>query len=184
MTIEPTSRAAPPRVDFLLGGARSGKSRLAQERAEASGLAPVLVATATVGDDEMAERVARHRAERDRRWATVEEPVELAAALLREAAPGRILVVDCLTLWLANVMFAERDVEAEIGALAAALGRGAGPVVLVSNEVGLGIVPDNRLARDFRDHQGRLNQRVAAVADRVTFVAAGLPVVLKDADRR
>jgi len=173
-----------PKIDFVLGGARSGKSRLAQTRAEASGLIPVLVATATAGDAEMAERIARHRAERDARWLTVEEPIDLAGALRREARPDRILVVDCLTLWLTNRMFAAdhvppEDVDAAGRALAASLPELAGPVVLVSNEVGLGIVPDNALARRFRDHQGRLNQTVAAVADSVTFVAAGLPLVLK-----
>lgn len=177
------SNGVPPAVDFLLGGARSGKSRLAQLRAESSGLQPVLVATATAGDDEMADRIARHRAERDSRWATVEEPLDLAGRLAAEAGPGRILVVDCLTLWLTNVMFAPdgRDPDREGEGLAAALSTLAGPILLVSNEVGLGIVPDNALARRFRDHQGRLNQRIAAVSDRVTFVAAGLPLVLKGA---
>jgi adenosylcobinamide kinase/adenosylcobinamide-phosphate guanylyltransferase len=172
---------APPLVDFVFGGARSGKTRLAQGRAEASGLAPVLIATATAGDGEMAERIARHRAERGDRWTTVEEPLELADALGRTAGPGVIVMVDCLTLWLSNTMFADRDPEAAGDALAARLGTLAGPVLLVSNEVGLGIVPDNALARRFRDLQGRLNQKIAAVASRVTFVAAGLPLVLKDA---
>lgn len=173
-----------PAIDFVLGGARSGKSRLAQLRAESSGLAPVLVATATAGDDEMADRIARHRAERDARWQTVEVPLDLAVRLGAEARPDRILVVDCLTLWLTNVMFAPdgRDPDREGEGLAAALSGLAGPILLVSNEVGLGIVPENRLARTFRDHQGRLNQRIAAVADRVTFVAAGLPLVLKGSE--
>lgn len=181
-----TAHGLVPAVDFVLGGARSGKSRLAQQRAENSGLAPVLVATATAGDDEMADRIARHRAERDARWQTVEEPLDLAGRLATEARPGRILVVDCLTLWLTNVMFAPDglDPDREGEGLAATLSGLAGPVLLVSNEVGLGIVPDNRLARTFRDHQGRLNQRIAAVADRVTFVVAGLPLVLKGNEDR
>ncbi|MDR3497287.1 MAG: bifunctional adenosylcobinamide kinase/adenosylcobinamide-phosphate guanylyltransferase [Ancalomicrobiaceae bacterium] len=171
--------AGVPKIDFVLGGARSGKTRLALARAEASGCAPVYVATATAGDAEMAARVAAHQAERGPIWSTVEEPLELTEALARRAAPGRILLVDCLTLWLSNLMFAERDIEAETARLTMGLSRLAGPVILVSNEVGLGIVPDNALARTFRDDQGRLNQAVAALADRVTFVAAGLPLLLK-----
>ena len=174
-TIDP----AVPAIDFVLGGARSGKTRLALARAEASGLAPVYIATATAADAEMAARVAAHRAERGPGWTTLEEPLELAGALARAAAPKRILLVDCLTLWLSNLMFAERDIEAETAALVAALRQLAGPAILVSNEGGLGIVPENALARRFRDEQGRLNQAVAAAADRVTFVAAGLPLILK-----
>ena len=174
-----TTGPAVPAIDFVLGGARSGKTRLALSRAEASGLVPVYVATATADDAEMAARVAAHRAERGLGWTTLEEPLDLAAALARSAAPDRILVVDCLTLWLSNLMFAERDVEAETVALVEALRQLAGPTILVSNEVGLGIVPDNALARRFRDQQGRLNQVVAAAADRVTFVAAGLALVMK-----
>ena len=173
------SPSSPSLAELVIGGARSGKTAFALERAESSGLAPVMVATAEAHDDEMRARIAAHRAERDGRWTTVEETCDLVGVLARDAAAGRILVVDCLTLWLSNLMFAERDVEAEIERLAEALGALAGPVVLVTNEVGLGIVPDNGLARRFRDLQGRLNRRVAAVAGRVTFVAAGLPLVLK-----
>jgi adenosylcobinamide kinase/adenosylcobinamide-phosphate guanylyltransferase len=164
---------------LVLGGARSGKSRLAQSRAEASGLQPVLVATATAGDDEMAARIARHRAERDGRWRTVETPLDLLAALAAECAPGRIVVVDCLTLWLSNLMQAGADVEVETAALAAALANLAGPAIFVSNEVGLGLVPQTALGRAFRDAQGRLNQAMAAAATEVVFVAAGLPLTLK-----
>lgn len=174
------SPVSPPLVELVLGGARSGKTGLALERAEASGLAPVMVATAEAHDDEMRARIAAHRAERGPAWSTVEETRDLVGVLGREAGPGRILVVDCLTLWLTNLMFAEADVEAEIERLVAALAAVAGPVILVSNEVGLGIVPENALARRFRDLQGRANRRVAAAAGRVTFVAAGLPLVLKD----
>lgn len=174
MTVE-----LPPLRDFVLGGARSGKTRLALDRAEASRLAPVMVATAQAWDDEMAARIAAHRAERGPAWTTIEEPHDLAGVLVREAAPDRVLVVDCLTLWLSNRVFADADVEAEIARLVAALAEVGGPVVLVSNEVGLGIVPENALARRFRDLQGALNRRVAAACDRVTFVAAGLPLVLK-----
>ena len=110
---------------------------------------------------------------------TIEEPLELAAALVREAQGGRAVLVDCLTLWLSNITLAERDIEAEAAALIAALGRCAGPIVLVSNEVGQGIVPENPLARRFRDDAGRLHQEVARVADRVVLVTAGLAQILK-----
>lgn len=167
------------RIDFVLGGARSGKTSVALARAEASGLEPVMVATAQAFDAEMAARIAAHRAERGARWGLVEEPLELAEALTREAAAGRVLVVDCLTLWLSNTLLAERDVEAAITTLGEALARLGGPAILVSNEVGLGIVPDNALARRFRDLQGRLNREVARLADRVTLVVAGIEVAVK-----
>lgn len=167
------------RTLLVLGGARSGKSRFAQTLAEQSGLSPVLVATATAGDGEMAERIARHRAERDGRWHTIEEPRALAALLAGESGPQRFIVVDCLTLWLANLTFADADVDAETRALVAALGGAKGPIALVSNEVGSGIVPETALGRRFRDAQGRLNQALAAACDRVVLVVAGLPLPLK-----
>ncbi len=129
----------------------------------------------------MAARVTLHRERRGPRWTTIEEPLDLAGKIIAEARAERPILVDCLTLWLSNVMLAERDADAEIERLLAALGGARGPLVLVANEVGLGIVPENALARAFRDHAGRLNQRVAATADRVVFLAAGLPMVLKDA---
>ncbi|MDK9696890.1 MAG: bifunctional adenosylcobinamide kinase/adenosylcobinamide-phosphate guanylyltransferase [Siculibacillus sp.] len=167
--------------EFVLGGARSGKTGLALARAEESGLAPVMVATAEPLDDEMRARITAHRAERGPRWTTIEEGRDLVGVIDREAGAGRILVVDCLTLWLSNLMGSGGDVDGEIDRLVDGIRRSSGPVVLISNEVGLGIVPENVLARRFRDHQGRLNRRVAEVAARVTFVAAGLPLVLKDA---
>ncbi len=176
--------SALPRVDFVLGGARSGKTGVALARAEASGLSAVMVATAQAHDAEMETRIAAHRAERGPEWGLVEEPLALADVLAREAGEGRVLVVDCLTLWLSNVLFADRDVEAEIAGLVAALERVAGSVILVSNEVGLGIVPENALARRFRDLQGRLNREVARVADRVTLVVAGLEVAVKQTGTR
>jgi adenosylcobinamide kinase/adenosylcobinamide-phosphate guanylyltransferase len=176
-----SAAASPPICDFVFGGARSGKTALALERAEASGLDPVMVATAEALDAEMGARIAAHRAERGPRWTTIEEARDLAGALDRAAGAGRIVVVDCLTLWLSNLMAADADIDGEIDRLCEALAGLAGPVILVSNEVGLGIVPENALARRFRDHQGRLNRRVAAVAARVTFVAAGLALVMKDA---
>jgi len=163
-------------ITLILGGARSGKTAHALAAAEATGRGLVMIATAEALDAEMAERIARHRAERGPRWRTIEATLDLAGALARVSA-GETAVVDCLTLWVSNLMHAERDLEAEAARLIAALpGR---DMVLVSNEVGLGIVPDNALARRFRDAAGRLNQQVAAAADRVVFVAAGLPLVLK-----
>jgi adenosylcobinamide kinase / adenosylcobinamide-phosphate guanylyltransferase len=131
----------------------------------------------------MRERIARHRARRGPGWATVEVPLALAALLRDFARGGRPVLVDCLTLWLANVLEAGRPADAEIDALLAASSSLAGPVIMVANEVGLGIVPENALARAFRDHAGRLNREIAAIAERVVFVAAGLPLILKDAAR-
>jgi adenosylcobinamide kinase/adenosylcobinamide-phosphate guanylyltransferase len=167
-----------PRVSLVLGGARSGKSRYAEALVEAAG-GGVYLATAELLDPEMEDRVRRHRERRGKRWTTLEEPLEIVAALVGEAA-ARPVLVDCLTLWLANLIAAGRDVERETDALVDALPRCGGPVVFVANEVGLGIVPENALARRFRDDAGRLNQRIAARAERVVFMAAGLPLVLKD----
>ena len=165
------------RVSLILGGARSGKS--ARALALAGEPPHVFIATAEMLDAEMHERVRRHRAGRGESWGLVEEPLELAAAIRANAAEGATVVVDCLTLWLSNLMHHERDVEVETEALIKALVDAPGRLVLVSNEVGMGLVPVNALGRDFRDAQGRLNQRIAGVADHVEFVAAGLPLVLK-----
>jgi adenosylcobinamide kinase/adenosylcobinamide-phosphate guanylyltransferase len=127
----------------------------------------------------MTLRIAHHRARRGAAWTTIEEPLDVVGAVVRAAAPDRPILVDCLTLWLANLMAVGRDIAAETAALTAALNGLAGPVVLVSNEVGLGLVPETPLGRAFRDEAGRLNQAVAAAAGRVVFVAAGLPLVLK-----
>ena len=175
-----SSAAALPRVLLVLGGARSGKSRYAESVIEAASASALYLATAEPRDGEMAERIRRHRARRGRHWTTLEEPLDLARVLIREARADRPILVDCLTLWLANLLEAGRAVEQEAAALVEALGALAGPVVLVANEVGLGIVPENALAREFRDHAGRLNQAVAARASRVVFIAAGLPLTLKD----
>jgi adenosylcobinamide kinase/adenosylcobinamide-phosphate guanylyltransferase len=169
-----------PRTTLVLGGARSGKSRYAQSLAEAEPGDRVYIATAEAGDAEMAERIRRHREARGGRWRTVEAPLALAEALTRAAGRDRVVVVDCLTLWLANLMAAGRDVAAETENLVAALGAVAGPAVLVSNEVGHGIVPEAALARAFRDHAGELHQAVAAASGRVVMVTAGLAHVLKD----
>ena len=174
---------AKARAALVLGGARSGKSAYAQGLAEAAASERLYIATAAAGDAEMAARIARHQASRGEGWTTLEEPLELAEALGRRARSGCIVLVDCLTLWLSNLMFAGRDPEAEIGRLTQAIGALAGPAVLVSNEVGMGIVPEHRLGRDFRDWQGQANREVARVCDAVVLVAAGLPVPLKPAPR-
>ena len=167
--------------ELVLGGARSGKSAFAQRRALESGLQVIYFATAEAGDEEMAERIAHHRAERPAEWGLVEEPLALAGALRRYAAPHHCLLVDCLTLWLCNLLAAgEQRLRAEAADLLATLADLPGQVLLVSNEVGQGIVPDNPLARQFRDEAGRLHQAVANHCDRVVFVVAGLPLTLKD----
>jgi adenosylcobinamide kinase / adenosylcobinamide-phosphate guanylyltransferase len=173
----------PARVRSLLvlGGARSGKSAYAQSLAETYGPQRLFLATAEAGDEEMAERIARHRAARTKGWTTLEQPLEVARALSAEARPGRIVLVDCLTLWLSNLMLAGRDPGQAIAGLTEAIGALAGPAVLVSNEVGLGIVPDHALGREFRDWQGRANREVARACDAAVFIAAGLPVQLKPA---
>ncbi len=165
---------------LVLGGARSGKSAYAEKLARETGLFCVYIATAQAFDDEMRERITRHQADRaSDGWHTVEEPIGLAAVIARNAKPDAVLLVDCLTLWLSNIMLSGRDVGAMQEALIRILEAAKGPVMLVSNEVGMGIVPETRLGRDFRDAQGRLNQAVAAIIPRVVFVAAGLPLVLK-----
>lgn len=171
------------RVAFILGGTRSGKTShalsLTATRAMQNGATPVYLATAQAHDAEMTARIDNHKAERGPEWQTVEEPLEVPDAVLRHAKPGNVLLLDCLTLWVSNLMGAERDMDAAFMELVAALKDVQGPVVIVSNETGLGIVPDNPLARSFRDRSGLLNQMVAATADKVQFVAAGLPLTLK-----
>ena len=164
-------------ITLVFGGARSGKSAYAERLIGERGL---YLATAEAGDEEMAERVRAHRERRGAGWETIEEPLDLAGALERHASADPPVLVDCLTLWLSNLMAAGRDIEAETRRLIERLGAMPCPLVLVSNEVGLGLVPTTPLGRAFRDHAGRLNQRVAAAADRVIFVAAGLPLTLKD----
>lgn len=180
---------------LLLGGARSGKSGLAERLARESGKEVVYIATSYAGDAEMAARIAHHRARRPAEWHTVEEPTALAQTLRTLCAPGRILLVDCLTLWLTNLMFSTQREFPEVGPIdlpplfvderAALLdwldAKPAGDVVFVSNETGMGIVPYGAVSRAFVDEAGRLNQDVAARCDRVLFVAAGLPLVLKGA---
>lgn len=164
---------------LIVGGARSGKSHYGQACAEASGKTPVLIATATAGDAEMAARIAAHRAARAERWRVVEEDLALVTILKKETAPDKVILVDCLTLWLSNLMFADRDAESECELLQEAIPGLAGPAIFISNEVGSGIVPANALGRRFRDAQGRLNQMVAQACDAAVLVAAGIPLRLK-----
>ena len=166
-------------IILITGGARSGKSVRAELRARAFAGKPIYIATAEAHDAEMSERIVNHRARRGKDWLERECPLELVAALA-ETDGGGARLVDCLTLWLSNLLLAERDWAKETARLADAILDQNSSVVLVTNEVGLGIVPDNALAREFRDHAGRLNQAMAALADRVFFLAAGLPLTLKD----
>ncbi|WP_426117355.1 bifunctional adenosylcobinamide kinase/adenosylcobinamide-phosphate guanylyltransferase [Massilia sp. PWRC2] len=176
---------------LILGGARSGKSAYAERLAVDAGKEVLYLATATAGDDEMAARIAHHRASRPAEWRTVEEPTALGNALLRWSSPERLILVDCLTLWLSNLLFSGADYP-DVGALtlpaqfyqqqdmlATALTQCSGDIVLVSNEIGLGLMPMGAISRRFMDEQGRLNQAMAALCDRVVFVAAGLPLFLK-----
>ena len=165
-------------IILITGGARSGKSVRAEARARAFAGKPVYIATAEALDAEMADRIARHRARRGNEWLERETPLELVAAL-DETDGGGARLVDCLTLWLSNLLHAGRDWTSATAALADALARQRSPVVLVTNEVGLGIVPDNELARRFRDAAGTMNQMIARAADEVEFVVAGLPVRVK-----
>lgn len=163
---------------FVLGGARSGKSRHAQAIAEAAAAASsgplVYIATAQAFDDEMRDRIARHQGDRDARWQTVEAPTELAAALRSVDGADTVVLVDCLTLWLSNLILGEAYIDREVDGLLATLAGLRARIILVSNEVGLGIVPDNALARRFRDAAGLLHQRLAAQVDSVDGVMAGL----------
>jgi adenosylcobinamide kinase / adenosylcobinamide-phosphate guanylyltransferase len=164
-------------LTFVLGGARSGKSRYAESLITAAKPPWTYVATAEAGDEEMAARIRAHRARRDSCWRTIEAPRDIPAVLAEcESTP---VLIDCLTLWLSNLMLAHADIENEIGRLEKALRAMKARVVLVANEVGLGIVPEYPLGRQFRDWQGLLNQRMAAQADRVILMVAGLPVVVK-----
>ena len=173
------SKTAPmtDRLTFVLGGARSGNSRHAEALVTAHPPPWAYIATAQAFDDEMRARIAQHRTSRAAGWRTIEAPLDLPGALA-DAGSAPVLV-DCLTLWLSNLMLGERDLPAAIAAFENALAGRAAPTVVVSNEVGLGIVPDNALARAFRDQAGLLHQRIAARADRVLFMAAGLPMVVK-----
>jgi adenosylcobinamide kinase/adenosylcobinamide-phosphate guanylyltransferase len=171
--------AGAQQITLVLGGARSGKSHYAESLIHALASPWIYVATAEAGDAEMAERIAAHRARRPTGWHTIEAPHDLHAALATEPRHAPVLV-DCMTLWLSNRVLAQADLNSEIGALPAAFRRRTGLLVLVSNEVGSGIVPDNSLARRFRDLQGHLNQTLAAGAQRVVLMIAGIPLMIKE----
>jgi adenosylcobinamide kinase/adenosylcobinamide-phosphate guanylyltransferase len=163
---------------LVLGGARSGKTAFAQAQAEVAVARPTLIATGQAFDDEMRARIDRHRAERGDRWATIEAPLDLPGALATLTAEDAV-VVDCLTLWLSNLLHAKIDIDASLRDLVIALAACPARVWLVSNEVGQGIVPDNALARRFRDEAGWMHQRLAAAAKEVFLIVAGLPLRLK-----
>lgn len=177
---------------LIFGGARSGKSAHAEKLAAEAGLEVLYIATAQAGDAEMAARIEHHRRQRDQRWSTLEEPLALGDAIARWSAPQRLLLVDCLTVWLSNLLFSQPRDFPEVGAveppaifhaqcerMLQALEQAAGDVILVSNEVGMGIVPQGAVSRWFVDEAGRLNQAIAARCERAIWVAAGLPLMLK-----
>jgi len=164
---------------FVLGGARSGKSRFAEQLVVSTGLERHYVATGRAWDDEMRVRIDKHKADRGDLWHTQEEPLDLVGCLRAIDGEGRAVLVDCLTLWVTNLMMEQRDMGAEFASLAAYVPTARASLVIVSNEVGLGIVPENRMAREFRDHAGRLHQMIAAEAAAVYFIAAGLPLKMK-----
>ena len=167
-----------PRLTLVLGGAASGKSAFAENLVLRADLAPVYIATAQVFDDEMAAKVTRHRDIRSERWTTIEEPLDVAGAL-GHCGSDQAVLIDCATLWLTNVILGDRDIAADMADLLDALRNCPAPVVIVSNEVGQGIVPDNALSRSFRNVQGTLNQAIASDAELVVAVMAGLPLALK-----
>lgn len=167
--------------ELILGGMRSGKSRLAEQHAQATNLPVTYIATATAQDDEMRARIAHHQANRPGHWQLVEEPLALAAALQRHAAADRCVLVDCLTLWLTNLLCLEdaARLQQEVAALPGVLPRLPGQIILVSNETGMGVVPLGELTRRYCDEAGRLHQAVASRCDQVILTVAGLPLILK-----
>lgn len=166
-------------VTLVLGGSRSGKSRFAENLVLKTMKHPIYIATAKIHDEEMHQRIKIHRRCRNSVWKTLEAPLDLVQTIVAESSENRAILVDCLTLWLSNLLVYDYSVEIQCDRLVCLLKKACSDIVLVSSEVGLGIVPDNRLAREFRDYAGRLNQAVAAVAHGVYFVAAGLPLKLK-----
>ena len=171
------------KTTFIIGGCRSGKSRHALERAEKiSGSKRIFIATCMPLDDEMKERIDRHKKERDKSWKTIEAPVQLPKAINENSREGDVILVDCLTLWINNLLMETEStdrIDDHIQKLIIALEEAKCPIILVSNEVGAGIVPENKLARQFRDYAGFVNQKVAECVDRVIWMVAGIPVVIK-----
>ncbi|MBA4503732.1 bifunctional adenosylcobinamide kinase/adenosylcobinamide-phosphate guanylyltransferase [Marinobacterium marinum] len=166
-------------IRLILGGARSGKSRLAEQLARATGREVFYIATAQARDSEMRHRIERHRSERPEHWTTIEEPLQLASTILAAQAPNRCLLIDCLTLWVTNQLLESADLQAEREALCMALNNARGDIILVSNETGMGVVPMGELSRRFSDEAGWLNQSVAALADQVVLMVAGIPMRVK-----
>ena len=167
-------------IRLILGGARSGKSRYAEQLAQDTGREVIYIATAQAYDDEMRTRIQRHQHDRPDHWLTVEEPLQLAATILAQQSSERCLLIDCLTLWVTNQLLDEADLQAEREALCAALANARGEIILVSNETGMGVVPMGELSRRFSDEAGWLNQSVAALADQVVLMVAGIPLPVKD----
>lgn len=167
------------RSTFIIGGARSGKSALAERLARESGLSLHYIATGQAWDQEMRDRIGQHQSRRGPEWTTVEAPIELTCAITPLDFDDNAILIDCLTLWVTNLMMAERDMDEAFDRLASAIAGAKARIFIVSNEVGLGIVPENRMAREFRDHVGRLHQLVAQSATEVYFIAAGLPLKMK-----
>lgn len=163
---------------IVLGGVRSGKSRRAQALAEQCDGKRIFIATAQAFDEEMRQRIAQHQADRDESWSTVEAPIELVATIGEMDATDSIILVDCLTLWLSNLLLAEHDLEKECAALTSLVKELSGRIIFVSNEVGLSVVPDNALARQFRDAAGLLNQQLAQTCEQAEFMVAGFPIRL------
>ena len=172
--------------ELILGGARSGKSSLAQQRAIATGLPVTCIVTATADDTEMAERIAHHQATRPPEWRVVEEPIELTAALTEHAAADRCLLVDCLTLWLSNILSDGIDTTFVLQrqALLDTLPKLPGEIILVGNEISMGVVPLGKLTRRFVDENGRLHQELASRCEQVTLCVTGLPMTIKDAEKQ
>lgn len=169
---------------LILGGARSGKSAYAETLVLTAQLRPIYIATGQAHDEEMRARITHHQQRRSDIWTTHEEPLALCEMLEKHASPATAVLVDCLTLWLSNLMMADKNIDAETNQLVALIPGLAGPVVFVSNEVGMGLVPETPLGRDFRDHAGRLNQRVAEATNTVRFIVAGLALPLKTTQKK